>query len=83
MRLISEEALLSIAKDVTLANGAKHRCIDATKIHELPAIYELPLKCVECKHWRMSQHGTYGSCEERDGFYEADWFCADWEPKGQ
>ena len=48
MKLIAEDALLSIAKDVTLANGAKHRCIDATQIHELPKT-EI-VHCKDCKH---------------------------------
>ena len=48
MKLIAEDALLSIAKDVTLANGAKHRCIDATQIVELPKT-EI-VHCKDCKH---------------------------------
>ena len=35
--LISRQAVLALAKDVILENGAKHRCIDATLIHELPS----------------------------------------------
>ncbi len=38
MRLIDADALMKLAKDVTLENGVKHRCIDATMIHELPTI---------------------------------------------
>lgn len=34
--LISRQDVLALAKDVTLQNGCKHRCIDATMIHELP-----------------------------------------------
>lgn len=34
---INRQAVLSLAKDVILINGAKHRCIDATQIHELPS----------------------------------------------
>ena len=34
---ISREAVLSLAKDVTLGNGCKHRCIDATQIYEIPS----------------------------------------------
>ena len=33
---ISRQDVLALAKDVTLQNGCKHRCIDATMIHELP-----------------------------------------------
>lgn len=35
--LIDRQAVLSLAKDVVLKNGAKHRCIDATMVHELPS----------------------------------------------
>lgn len=35
--LISRADVLAFAKDVTLKGGAKHRCIDATMIHELPS----------------------------------------------
>lgn len=35
--LISRQDVLALAKDVILINGAKHRCIDATQIHELPS----------------------------------------------
>ena len=34
---IYRQDVLSLAKDVILINGAKHRCIDATQIHELPS----------------------------------------------
>lgn len=35
--LISRKSVLALAKDVTLEGGAKHRCIDATQIYELPS----------------------------------------------
>lgn len=35
--LISRQAVLSLAKDVTLEGGAKHRCVDATEICLLPS----------------------------------------------
>ena len=35
--LVKREAVLALAKDVTLKGGAKHRCIDATKIYEIPS----------------------------------------------
>jgi len=35
--LIRRRDVLALAKDVTLQNGCKHRCIDATMIHELPS----------------------------------------------
>lgn len=36
--LIRRADVLALAKDVTLKNGAKHRCIDATLIHEIPPV---------------------------------------------
>lgn len=33
--LIRRADVLALAKDVTLKNGEKHRCIDATLIHEI------------------------------------------------
>ena len=33
--------------------------------------------CKDCKHWERRECGSYGTCEERDGFFDADWFCAD------
>lgn len=35
--LIERKAVLALAKNVTLQNGAKHRCIDATQIYEIPS----------------------------------------------
>lgn len=35
--LISRKAVLSLAKDVILKGGAKHRCVDATEIKLLPS----------------------------------------------
>ena len=34
--LISRRAVLSLAKDLTLEGGIKHRCVDVTEIKELP-----------------------------------------------
>ena len=42
---------------------------------------EAVILCKDCKHWRRCECGSYGSCEERDGFYDAEWFCADGERK--
>lgn len=36
-----------------------------------------PVRCKDCKHWERRECGSYGTCEERDGFFDADWFCAD------
>ena len=49
MQLISIDNLESISKDVTLQNGAKHRCIDATQIHELPKV-DL-IRCKDCIYY--------------------------------
>lgn len=35
---VSRKAVLALAKDVVLEDGCKHRCIDATQIHELPPV---------------------------------------------
>lgn len=40
--LIRRSDLLKYAHDVTLANGAKHRCIDATVIHEIRGMEARP-----------------------------------------
>ena len=47
------------------------------KLRERPEV----VRCKDCKHWRRCECGSYGSCEERDGFYDADWFCGDAEQK--
>ena len=72
MKLIAEDELLSIAKDVTLANGAKHRCIDATQIHELPKTEVV--RCKDCKHYDSE---TQSCLDGLDGIFQPDWFCAD------
>ena len=36
MRYYAESDLMAAAHDVTLLNGAKHRCIDATVLCEIP-----------------------------------------------
>ena len=47
---ISRQDVLSLAKDVILINGAKHRCIDATQIHELPSVESEIIYCKNCNH---------------------------------
>lgn len=70
MKVIEVDALLSIAKDVTLANGAKHRCIDATQIHELPKT-EIIL-CNDCKYyWEGGHECTYLN----QGCIKPEFFC--------
>lgn len=39
------------------------------------------VRCTDCKHWERRECGQYGTCENRDGFYPFDWFCADGERK--
>lgn len=39
--LIRRQAVLSLAKDVTLEGGAKHRCVDATEICLLPSVQQM------------------------------------------
>ena len=35
--LISRQAVLDLAKDLTFEGGCKHRCVDVIKIYELPS----------------------------------------------
>lgn len=61
--MISRQDVLALAKDVILINGEKHRCIDATQIHELPSaqpepkkgkwikLYAGNYKCSVCGDW--------------------------------
>lgn len=39
-RLIDEKEVKKMSHDVILGNGAKHRCIDATRMYEAPTILE-------------------------------------------
>lgn len=81
MKLISVDALLSIAKDVTLGNGTKHRCIDATQIHELPKREIVLCKdCkkkdeIECPLHRVLEDGTVYSA------VNSDFYCGYGKPK--
>lgn len=45
--LISRKAVLSLAKDVILKGGAKHRCVDATEIKLLPST-QLEQRWIPC-----------------------------------
>ena len=36
--LISRQAVLDLAKDLTFEGGCKHRCVDVIKIYELPSV---------------------------------------------
>ena len=44
---------LRLAKDVVLQDGCKHRCIDATMIHELPSV-QPDLSDYSDKLWRSA-----------------------------
>lgn len=57
--LIRRADVLALAKDVTLEGGAKHRCIDATMIHELPSAereYDVDEWCHDCKEYDTEKH---------------------------
>ena len=43
-RLIYADELMKYAHDVTLANGARHRCIDATVIYDIPTVDAEPVR---------------------------------------
>ena len=68
----------------TIAQSAKITFLEAVlRLNGQPTIEQTQIvRCKDCKHWRRCECGSYGSCEERDGFYDADWFCGDAEKKG-
>ena len=37
------------------------------------------IRCKDCKHWERRECGQYGTCENMDGFFTDDWYCADGE----
>lgn len=39
------------------------------------------VRCKDCKNWMRRECGAYGTCKNLDGFYDADWYCADGERK--
>ena len=39
------------------------------------------VRCKDCKHWTRRECGSYGTCCMHDGFYDADWYCADGEKR--
>ena len=80
MLLIDVDELKSRAKDVILQNGAKHRCIDATIISELPKT-EL-VRCKDCCNYDNGK--CYNKIEHptKDiSYVDPDWFCADGKRK--
>ena len=81
MKYISVSDLESIEKDMTLLNGAKHRCIDSTQIYELPKI-EI-VRCKDCFH-KLLVDGKYycdKPSENSIRFKDPNWYCADGIPK--
>lgn len=52
--LIRRKDVLALSKDVTLKNGAKHRCVDTTEIRILPSVQpdwnEMIVICDCCGH---------------------------------
>ena len=90
--MIDVDELKSHAKDVILQNGAKHRCIDATIISELPK--QEIVRCKDCKWWDKKNDSNYGYCHAcKHGYssphweigiyrtYDGEWFCADGEKR--
>lgn len=45
--LIRRQDVLKLSKDVTLKNGAKHRCVDTTEIRLLPSV-QTEIKYRDC-----------------------------------
>ena len=39
------------------------------------------VRCKDCENWTRRECGSYGTCWMRDGFYDAEWFCADGKRK--
>lgn len=60
-RLIYKDELMKYVHDVTLANGARHRCIDATVIYDLPTVDAEPVR-----------HGRWKKAEPHGAFVYSD-----------
>ena len=82
--MINRQDVLALAKDVILINGAKHRCIDATQIHELPSAQ--PERCEDCRNFNKARllipqperkKGHWIVINESAGLYECDQ-CHEW-----
>ena len=57
-RLINADDILSRAHDVVLQNGAKHRCFDATLLHEIPTVDAMPIAWL--REYQSRYDNTYG-----------------------
>lgn len=77
-RLIYADELMKYAHDVTLGNGARHRCIDATVIYAIPTVDAVPvIRCKDCLY--NLQLGTEIRCRHRQGLngrISADDYCS-------
>lgn len=70
--LISRQDVLALAKDRVFEGGIKHRCIDATQIHELPSVQPEQHFCRDCK-W-VANYGIV----DKYGAVESSWYCKNW-----
>lgn len=53
MRLINADEIKKREHDVILANGAKHRCFDTTRLYEIPTVDAVPvIRCKDCKYYQ-------------------------------
>ena len=72
-RLINADDILSRAHDVTLKNGAKHRCFDVTMLHEIPTVETL--EWIPCSE-RLPKIGQYCFITTKDGDVNMDKYCS-------
>ena len=56
--LIRRQDVLALSKEVTLKNGAKHRCVDTTEIKILPAAQlDIAQNLSQCKCYITDEDG--------------------------
>ena len=66
MRLIDADEIKKREHDVVLANGAKHRCFDTTRLYEIPTVEAEPvIRCKDCKHWQFYDSVKANVCKRR------------------
>jgi len=75
--MIDIEDARAIAHDVTLLNGAKHRCLDPIALLELP--YIEVVRCRDCRWYEREQPGMVYCPLIVGNWVEEGWFCADGE----
>ena len=82
MDLIERKAVSALAKDVTLQNGVKHRCIDATQIYEIPSVQPETLSNAYMKAvwtWLIDYQIKAAELKGRYTPYEVlSWVANDW-----